>query len=168
MKKLFLLICILFYVISLNAQNRKIKVPALAKYDGTDIEENMNGLLNEVIYLDFSEKFSSTVYSIKTSIRDTTWLRKVKNPSKAKEGRDFIIGDYHTAKVEDLQDKEFLVKSIDRDIVGQYQRSFYSILTLENILDARDVYTWRVETSSNYTIVSNERIRIRSNDNNDN
>lgn len=163
MKKLFLLICILLYVISLNAQNRKIEIPALAKYDGMDIEENMNRLLNEVISLNFTEyNLSSTVYSIKTSIRDTTWLRDVKNPSKAKKGRDFIIGDYHPAKVEDIQNKEFRVKSIDRDIVGQYQRSFYSILTLENILDANDVYTWSVQTSSNYTSVSNEKIRIRS------
>ena len=164
MRKILLLIIYSFCcILPLNAQFHNTIVPALAKYDGIDIEENMNRLLNEVISLDFSEhKLSSTVYSIKTAIRDTTWIRKVKNPLKAKKGRDFIVGDYRTAKVEDLQDKEFLVKSIDRDIVGQYQRSFYSVLTLENILDAKDIYTWRVQTSSNYTNVFNEKIRIRS------
>lgn len=163
MKKLLLLICIISYALSLNAQSHKTRVSALEKYDGIDIEKNINMLLNEVIYLDFSEcRLTSTISSIKTSIRDTTWIRKVKNPSKAKIGRDFKLGNYHNAKIEDLQGKEFLVKRIDRDIVGQYQRHFYSVLTLENILDVNDVYTWRVETSSNYTSVSNEKIRIRS------
>lgn len=163
MKRLFSLIYVLSCAISLNAQNHRIEVPALAKYKGIDIEKNMDGLLNEVISLDFSEcGLSSTLYSIKTSIRDTTWIRKVKNSSKAKIGRDFKLGDYHVAKTEDLQGKEFLVKSIDKEIVGQYQRNFYSVITLENILNTKEIYTWRVQTSSNYTSVSNEKIRIRS------
>lgn len=157
MKKLLLLICMLFCVLSLSAQYHRTKVPALAKYDNTDIEENMNRLLNEVISLDFAEcDFINSITS-----RDTIWLRNVKDPSKAKEGRHFRI-QYSKAKIEDLQGKEFLVKRIDTKSDGEYYRTFYSILTLVNIADVSDVYRWIVKTGSNHTSVSNNRIRIRA------
>lgn len=161
MKKLYLVAVMLLCLSSLSAQHHRTKVPSLSKYsESVDIEINMNRLMNEVITLDFSEcGSSSTIYSIKS--KDTVWLRKVKDPSIAKEHRHFEI-KYNEVTAKDLQGKEFVVKQIERDIVGQYQRSFYSVLTLENIMDAHDIYVWRVETYSNYSKVSNENIRIRS------
>lgn len=117
----------------------------------------MNRLLDEVISLDFTE--CSSINSITS--RDTVWLRSVKNPSMAKEGRHFEI-TYSNVKAEDLQGKEFLVKSVERKIDGEYYRTFYSILTLVNIHNTNDIYTWKVGTSSNYTKVSNDKIRIHS------
>ncbi|MBR2007044.1 MAG: hypothetical protein IKA01_03610 [Alistipes sp.] len=161
MKKLYLVVVMLLCLSSLSAQTHRTNVPILSKYsESVDIEINMRRLMNEVITLDFSECGSlSTIYSIKS--KDTVWLRKVKDPSIAKEYRHFEI-KYNEVSAKDLEGKEFVVKQIERDIVGQYQRSFYSVLTLENIMDAHDVYVWRVETSSNYAKVSNENIRIRS------
>lgn len=164
MKKTSLLLLALFSVLSSSAQYHKTIVPDLVEYNNryydTDIERNMNRLLNEVIYLDFSDCGTySTIYSIEKT--DTIWIRKVKNPLKAKQGRHYKLNS-RKATVEELQGKEFLVKSIDRKIMGEYQRSFYSVLTLQNIRDTTNTYTWDVMTSSNYTNVSNIRIRIRS------
>lgn len=164
MKKTSLLLWALFSVLSSSAQYHKTRVPDLLEYNNiyydTDIERNMNRLLNEVIYLDFSDCGTySTIYSIEKT--DTIWIRKAKNPLKAKQGRHYKLNS-RKATVEELQGKEFLVKSIDREIVGEYQRSFYSVLTLQNIRDTTNTYTWNVMTSSNYTNVSNIRIRIRS------
>ena len=160
MKRFFLFTCTMFCILSLSAQNHRTKVPALAKYNGTSIEDNMNLLLNEVISLDFSECLhSSTIPSI--TKRDTVWIRDVKNPSKIKIGRDFNISS-RSARIDDLNGKEFLVKDVTKKIEGEYYRTFYSILTLVNILDANDVYRWVVKTGSNHTSVSNAKIRIRS------
>ncbi len=164
MKKTSLLLWALFSVLSSSAQYHKTRVPDLLEYNNiyydTDIERNMNRLLNEVIYLDFSDCGTySTIYSIEKT--DTIWIRKAKNPLKAKQGRHYKLNS-RKATVKELQGKEFLVKSIDREIVGEYQRSFYSVLTLQNIRDTTNTYTWDVMTSSNYTNVSNIRIRIRS------
>lgn len=160
MKNIILILCTLLFSLLLNAQHHRTKVPALAKYDGGNIEKNINSLLNEVISLDFSECMSSsTIYSIDT--KDTIWLREVKNPLKAKNGRDYNVIS-RNANREDLQGKEFIVKQIDQEILGEYQRNFYSVLTLQNVMNADDIYTWRVETYSNYSNVFNEKIRIRS------
>lgn len=160
MKQISLFICAIC-ILSLNAQNHRTEVPSLAQYsESVDIELNINRLLNEVISLDFSQcGSSSTIYSIKS--KDIVWLRKVKNPSKAKEGRHFEI-KYNEVCAKDLEGKEFVVKQIEKDIVGEYKCSFYSVLTLENVIDAHDVYVWRVQTSSNYSEVFNDKIRIRS------
>lgn len=59
MKKTSLLLLALFSVLSSSAQYHKTIVPDLVEYNNryydTDIERNMNRLLNEVIYLDFSD-----------------------------------------------------------------------------------------------------------------
>lgn len=145
---------------SLSAQHHRTKVPALAKYNGTSIEDNMNMLLNEVISLDFSECLhSSTIPSI--TKRDTVWIRDVKNPSKIKIGRDFKISS-RSARIDDLNGKEFLVKSVTEEIEGKYYRTCYSILTLVNVLNTKESYTWLVETHSYRPRVSNLKIRIRS------
>ena len=124
MKRFFLFTCTMFCILSLSAQNHRTKVPALAKYNGTSIEDNMNLLLNEVISLDFSECLhSSTIPSI--TKRDTVWIRDVKNPSKIKIGRDFNISS-RSARIDDLNGKEFLVKDVTKKIEGEYYRTFYS------------------------------------------
>ena len=160
MKKFYLVVLMLLCLFSTNAQHHRTKVPALAKYDrSTDIKANMNMLLNEVISLDFSECESTYIHSIKA--RDTLWIRKVKNPSMAKEGRHYEI-KYHSVSATDFHDKEFIVKRIDTKTEGEYYRTFYSILTLVNIKDPNDIYRWIVETGSNHTSVSNDKIRVRS------
>ena len=105
----------LFFVLSSSAQYHKTRVPDLEKYNNiydTGIERNMNRLLNEVIYLDFSDCGTySTIYSIEKT--DTIWIKKVKNPLKAKQGRHYKLNS-RKATVEELQGKEFLVKTIVR------------------------------------------------------
>ena len=161
MKKLYLLICMISCALSLSAQHHRTKVPELAQYDqSVGIEDNMNRLLNEVVSLDFSECTSSTISSIET--KDTIWIRNVKNPLNVKYGRDFKLSS-RNARIEDFYGKEFLVKSIERKVEGEYYRTFYSVLTLVNVKNTNDIYTWTVQTSSNHNkSMSNDKIRIYS------
>lgn len=153
-------ILLLGHTFALLAENRTVRPDEIKKFDNLNIEHTLNNLIGEQIKLDFtdcSERFLSLyLYYLN---KDTTWIKPISNPKKAKLNKHYTVQDIPITK-EDIESRTYLVTKTENRIVGQYQTTSYSDVYLQDIANPNSVLVWKVQTSSNYQTVNNPEVRV--------
>lgn len=143
------------------AENRMVRPNEIMKFDNVDIEKTLDLLVGEVVSLDFTDcKDNSLDNFLHFLNKDTTWIKGIRDHSKAKLGKHYILSNIPVIK-EEIEKRKFIVKHLEVRIVGEYRRDFYKDVYLQDVDNNSSILVWEVKTSSNYSRISNPNIRIR-------
>lgn len=161
-KSILFFISIMAICSSLQAQtHRSVRPREIHDNMQGSIESQMEHLVGEIISVELpAVSNGNRAYSFTGSIKDTTWIKEVKNKKKAKLGRDYKLSNRPTLK-EDIEGKKFKVLGTETETIGQYNLDTYLITTIQNIDNESEQYKWRVHIHSNHQGTSKPHVKIR-------